>query len=361
MDIVLMIIYCVLILGFLVVIHEGGHYFMARAFGVRVSEFMVGLPGPNIGFTAKNGTKYGITAVPLGGYARVCGMEPGDESPYLEDAAAIVFREGTVNMDDVAAELHIAKDDAYTALSELEEWGTIAGPHRKDKYNTFRTKAVFGDKGRTPVFAEGTPQKIPASSVKAFIDSERKQQYRSLPFWKRSMILIAGPGVNVLCAILLIVLLYSVIGVDMTTAEGEVQHVTISPLRSLEAGFIYTGMVIQAVAGLFNPQTAAQVVSDSTSVVGIAVMSKQAVDQGFASIMAFTAMISVSLGIMNMLPIPPLDGGRFIVEIVQRLRHKEVTIRALNYMSIIGIAFFMAFFVVMLNQDVQRFVFNNWG
>lgn len=360
MDVVLMIIYCVLILGFLVVIHEGGHYFMARAFGVRVSEFMVGLPGPNIGFTARNGTKFGLTAVPLGGYARICGMEPGKESPYLADAAAIVFREGTVNMDDVAAELGISKDDAYTALNELEEWGTIAGPKRKDKFNTFRTKAVFKGRGHTPALAEGSPQKIPAESVKAFIDDERTHQYRNLPFWKRSMILIAGPAVNVICAILLLVFLYSVIGVDMVNAQGDVQHVTVDPLRSIEAGIAYTGMVVQAVAGLFNPQTAAQTVSDSTSVVGIAVMSKQAVDQGFASTIAFTAMISVSLGIMNMLPIPPLDGGRFVVEIVQRLRRKEVTLRALNYMSIVGMSLFMAFFVFMLNQDVQRFIFNNW-
>ena len=57
MDIVLMIVYATLILGFLVFIHEGGHYLAARAFGVRVTEFMLGLPGPNIGFT-KWGTKF---------------------------------------------------------------------------------------------------------------------------------------------------------------------------------------------------------------------------------------------------------------------------------------------------------------
>ena len=80
MDIVLMIVYATLILGFLVFIHEGGHYLAARAFGVRVTEFMLGLPGPNIGFT-KWGTKFGVTPFLLGGYAKVCGMEPGEMSP----------------------------------------------------------------------------------------------------------------------------------------------------------------------------------------------------------------------------------------------------------------------------------------
>ena len=82
MDIVLMIVYATLILGFLVFIHEGGHYLAARAFGVRVTEFMLGLPGPNIGFT-KWGTKFGVTPFLLGGYAKLCGMEPGEMSPHL--------------------------------------------------------------------------------------------------------------------------------------------------------------------------------------------------------------------------------------------------------------------------------------
>ena len=56
-----MILYCTIVLGILVVIHEGGHYLASRAFGVRVTEFMLGMPGPNIGFK-KWGTKFGVGA-----------------------------------------------------------------------------------------------------------------------------------------------------------------------------------------------------------------------------------------------------------------------------------------------------------
>ena len=83
-----MIVYATLILGFLVFIHEGGHYLAARAFGVRVTEFMLGLPGPNIGFT-KWGTKFGVTPFLLGGYAKVCGMEPGEMSPRARAGRAL--------------------------------------------------------------------------------------------------------------------------------------------------------------------------------------------------------------------------------------------------------------------------------
>jgi len=90
MDVILMIVYGTIVLGLLVFIHEGGHYLASRAFGVRVSEFMLGLPGPSIGF--KHGeTRFGVTCVPLGGYARVCGMEPGEIHPHLKAALAALF------------------------------------------------------------------------------------------------------------------------------------------------------------------------------------------------------------------------------------------------------------------------------
>ena len=124
MDIVLMIIYATILLGFLVFIHEGGHYLAARAFGVRVTEFMLGLPGPSIGFT-RGGTRFGVTAVPLGGYAKVCGMEAGEMSPHLEAVLAALYRRGTANMEDIARDCGISDDEAYDALEELVEWGSI--------------------------------------------------------------------------------------------------------------------------------------------------------------------------------------------------------------------------------------------
>ena len=113
-------------------------------------------------------------------------------------------------------------------------------------------------------------------------------------------------------------------------------------------------------ASLFNPATAADTMSNTTSIIGIAVMSKDAVDMGLMGILSFTAMISVSLGIMNLLPIPPLDGGRFVVEVFQKVSRRVVSTRALNYISAAGMLLFLGFFLIMANQDIQRFVFGNW-
>lgn len=370
MDILIMIVCAVISIGFLVFIHEGGHYLAARAFGVRVTEFMLGLPGPSIGFT-KGETRYGVTAVPLGGYAKVCGMEAGPLQPHLQEVLASLYRRGTANMEDVARDCGISDDAAYDALEELVEWGSVIGPTKQDQYNTYRAPRVQPTK-RALKKAEkaGLPTPAPyelgrareVADPHALYESEYHQQYRSLPFWKRSVILLAGIFMNLLFAMLVFIIVFSIIGFQVQHPEtGEIVTIHASVLQALQAGFMYIGMVVQAVIGLFNPATAAQTVSDSTSIVGIAVMSKDYFQAGLVEALEFMAMISVSLGIMNLLPIPPLDGGRFVVEIFQKVSSKMVSQKAMNYMSLAGMALFLGFFVIMLNQDIQRFVFGNWG
>ncbi len=365
MDVILMIVYATLVLGFLVFIHEGGHYLAARAFGVRVTEFMLGLPGPSIGFT-KWGTKFGVTPILLGGYAKVCGMEPGEMSPHLEQVLAALYRRGTANMEDIAADCGITDDEAYEALEELTEWGSIVGPSKKDQYNTYRTPEFVPTKKQVKAArVAGLPEPVagalgearPVSDPHAFFESEYRQQYRSLPFWKRSIILVAGVAVNLLFAVLLFIVLFSVIGIDMQNpTTGVLQHVVVGPIQAIQMGFSYIGMVIQLIAGLFNPATAAETMSNSSSVIGIAVMSKDAFEGGLVNILQFFAAISVSLGIMNLLPIPPLDGGRLVIELFQKLARRTVSMKALNYLSMAGMALFVCFFLVMANQDIQRII-----
>ncbi len=370
MDVLQMIVYATLVLGFLVFIHEGGHYLASRLFGVRVTEFMIGMPGPSIGFK-KWGTKFGVTPILLGGYAKVCGMEAGEMSPHLKPVLASLYARGTANMEDVARDCGITDDEAYDALEELVEWGSITGPTKRDPYNTYRTPEVKPSKSEVKralaagdpepaAFAEGSPR--PVADIEAFYGSEYRQQYRSLPFWKRTVILLAGIFVNLLCAIVIFIVLFSLIGVDVQNpTTGMMQHVVLGPIESIQFGFQYIGLVVQMVAGLFNPATAAETVSNSTSIIGIAAMSKDAFDAGLTTVLEFVAMISVSLGIMNLLPIPPLDGGRFVVEAFQKLSRRTVSTRAMNYMSVAGMVLFLGFFLVMANQDIQRFVFGNWG
>lgn len=368
MDAFLTLIYGALVIGVLVVIHEAGHYIAARVFGVRVTEFMIGLPGPRIG-VMWHGTRFGVTAVPLGGYARVCGMEAGEESPYLAKTLEMVFHRGEVLMEDVSRELGISDDEAYRALDQLSEWGTIAGPRRSDKYNIYRTLPTQSASTRTHIargtllnkeYAEGEPRAL-NGDAESFIALERAEQYRSLPFWKRSVILLAGPLVNLVFALVVFIIMFSVVGMDVANQQGELVHVVVDPLRALAIGLNYIGMVAASLVNLFNPLTAVDTVSNSSSIVGVAVMSKAAVDEGITTYLMFMAMISVSLGAMNMLPIPPLDGGRFIVEVYQKIRGRLMSPHAVNRLSLVGMSLFGVLFVVLVGQDIMRIFTGTFG
>lgn len=359
------IILGVLILSALVFVHEGGHYLSARAFGVRVTEFMLGLPGPNIGIT-RGETKFGVTPILLGGYARVCGMEPGEMSPHLEKALAALYRRGTANMEDIAADCGISEDEALEALDELVEWGSCTGPTKKDEFNTYRTPGFTPTKRQLRAAQKAgkpVPQAHVAGEPRAveneaeLFHNEHARQYRSLPFWKRSVILLAGPAVNLLVVFLIFFVVYGVMGFDVLNQEtGETVHYNATPWQCVLIGVSYLGVVIDAVSGLFNPATTAETVSQSSSVVGIVALTGEVFSQGLQNGLFFIAAISASLGIMNLIPIPPLDGGKFLVEIIQKIISRPVSAKVQNVISMVGLALFILLFVVLLNQDIHNYV-----
>ena len=128
----------------------------ARAFGVRVTEFMLGLPGPNIGFTWR-GIEVRRHGGSLGGYAKVCAAwSRAPKTRILKDALAFAYANGTVYTDDVAEKMDITLDEAIEALYVLEEWGCLVGPKKTDEHNVFRTR-TFKDKRKGIDLAEGHP------------------------------------------------------------------------------------------------------------------------------------------------------------------------------------------------------------
>jgi len=424
MDWLLVILYGIVMLTVLVVVHEAGHYLAARAFGVRVTEFMVGLPGPSIGFTRK-GTRFGVTALPFGGYARICGMELGDEDPLLAEALACVDRQGSMDALHLASALDIDEAHADDLLITLSGWGSITTPKGRLTADTYLACARDG-------FAKGEPREV--ADPAALLDLERQGTYRHLPCWKRIVCLAAGPVMNLLLALVIFIALYSVHGIyqfdnhiyevidgapaqaaglvagdeitvfdgvtvddweeltaqitahepgdtvsvtyvrdgeeghaDVTLYEGssgntamgiyaDEELVHLSVWDSLVNGFQYIGLVAQAIVKLFIPATAMETLSQSASVVGIAYEARSAASMGFLPFVLLGAALSVSLGLMNLLPFPPLDGGRIVVEAVQRIRRRDLSMKVYSILSTAGISLVMLLFVYLLVQDVGRYV-----
>lgn len=424
MGVISVIFWGIVVLAVLVVVHELGHFIAARSFGVRVTEFMIGLPGPSIGFS-RGGTRYGITCIPLGGYNRITGMESGPEDPNLEQVLAYVYRQGVADVEHTALACGLSPEEAETALYILDGWGSINAPGRENPYEQYAAP-------RTDVYELGEPREV--ADPNALLDAERAHTYRGLSFPKRLAVLFAGPFMNVFLAFVILLVVFCGVGVtvastqiasvveggpaaqaglqagdrvvsidDVTVDDWQTlslallevepgttvavgyerdgvertaqvttvaskddtaqlgiyagtEQVRLSVPQGIRASWGYLALTVYSYASLFNPATAADTLSQSTSVVGIAVMSEQAASAGLVPLLYFMAVISLSLGIVNLLPVPPLDGGRIVVEVIQRIAHREVPTKVINGITIVVIALLLVLFLFMTQQDIARFV-----
>lgn len=407
----------VLTFSILVVLHEGGHFAVARAFGVKVHEFMLGLPGPAIRWKGKN-TVYGVTAFPLGGYVRIAGMEPGPEDPRLAVALAFVTTRRRVTANDIAEALGLQLADADDVLVTLVDWGAIRVPEGEEDENTY----------------EAIHEAEAAQDPGTLLDAARSITYRGLSTWKRIAVLSAGVIVNLLSAVLVFVLVLSLYGVptptlkvdlaaagsaaaaagiksgdtvrsidgkrladfegllavlaksqpgdkvtigvvradepvalDVTLGRSESgqaqlgvevtsENVRLTPLAALKESFVWIGLVAKAIGGFFNPATFQESVDGSRSVVGISVIVAQAAERGPIDYAFLVALLSLSLGIMNILPIPPLDGGKVAIEIIEALARRQLPRKVTIGLSLAGAVLLFTFIGYLMYADVVRVV-----
>ena len=182
-------------LAFLILVHEAGHFFTARAVGMRPRRFYVGFP-PAVVKTTRNGIEYGIGAIPLGGYVKIPGMHrpaPGDVDVALRPGAAEAARARRPGSAARSARSPTSDDDA--ARAALEELEQLAGD---DPPEGLRAWAP-GDRGRA-----------------------RADAYWRQRTWKRIAVIVAGPVTNLVSRSILFAGLFLVGGGKATTTVGQV-------------------------------------------------------------------------------------------------------------------------------------------
>ncbi|MBI5230727.1 MAG: site-2 protease family protein [Coriobacteriales bacterium] len=429
MDALQIVFWGVVTFSILVLLHEGGHFVAARMFGVKVHEFMLGLPGPAVRLRIGE-TYYGVTAIPLGGYVRIAGMEPGDEDPLLADALALATRSETIDAPRLAEAAGIDIDRAVALLDTLADWYAIEALDINDPSKA----AMMFNRGE--LYRSLQDPEMAANPTK-MLDAARKRTYRGLSTTKRILVLCAGVAVNLLSAILVFTVVLSAFGYyeqsltvtrvvkesaaetaglkpgdtitglggkDVDTwqdflqrmalyqpgdetsitferdgasktaevtlgeaPEGDRPFLGVQPtselikpniLQALGQSFVWLGMVFVAIGQFFNPQTFQVAVSGARSIVGISVEVRNAAAAGALSYAWIVALLSLSLGAMNILPIPPLDGGKVLMEIIERLIGHPVSRRVSLSVSVVGMLVLFSLIGYLMYADVMRYIVN---
>ena len=395
-------------LALLILVHEAGHFFVARAVGMRPRRFYLGFP-PALVKVVRNGIEYGIGAIPLGGYVKIPGMHRPAASdldvqlaPALAEDPSLFPKVARVKRGLEANDLDSARD----ALPELE---------RAVEEATLSPSAG----------------KAARRSVEEVQDGLSSDAYWRQRTWKRVAVIFAGPGVNIVAAIVLVALGYllgvpgdpdrTVKNVKANTPAASVglhagdtiiavngretpnfdtvsrliraskgkpitvtvlrngKAVTLGPVRTKQIGSRWAlgfqpgwkevsyGPVKALTKSLsvtwettkatitFLPRLATGAGRKQvSSPVGIVDVSSQAVSLTFTLYLQILGLISISLAILNLLPLLPLDGGHILFSIIEGLRGRAVGREVYERVSAIGIALFLVLTFIGLSNDISH-------
>jgi membrane-associated protease RseP (regulator of RpoE activity) len=348
----------------MILAHEAGHFVTARAFGIKVEEFFLGF-GPRLWSVRRGETEYGVKAIPAGGYVRIAGMNPFQE-PAPEDRPrtfgvkpawqrAVVLVAGSATHFVLAflalalffgalgvprARVARVEPTLGNAPSPAAQAGIRPGDEvllvdgRELTFDEFLvyTRGHVGDEIEIVVNRDGRRITLSATPVLAPVGDERVGRLG----------VVLEPG-------------------------GRLRA---GPLEALAQGAQFTGQMVtrsfEALGRTFSPDglrrfadvltgDSPRQVDDVTSVVGAARLSGQAVAAGQIDfLLLMFAGFNVFVGILNLLPLPPLDGGHLAVVAIEKVTRRKVDVRRLVPISAAVAGFLILLMLTTLYLDVVR-------
>ena len=350
-----MIIGIVIVLGVLIFFHELGHFLCAKAFGVGVEKFSLGF-GPKILGRTVGRTEYCLSAVPLGGFVKMVGEQPDEEidpadRPYsfthkpvgkrmLIVAAGPVFNfvlavlifflvfgtsgirvmepvVGEVMKDSPALEAGLQAGDRIVRINDqaISQWTEMAGLVNQ---------------------SEGQPLKI-------VVRRDGGTRTLSVAPEKETMKNIFGEDE----------VRYAV-GIK---AAGETSSRRIGPLAAFQESLSRTWLISKlTVVSVVKLVQGAISVKTLGGPIMIAQMAGEQAEQGPVNLLFFIALVSINLGILNLLPIPVLDGGHLMFFAVEAVTRRPVSLKTREIAQQVGILILMMLMVFVFYNDIMRLV-----
>ena len=356
-----------LLLGPLVTIHELGHYLVGRWFGVHAEAFSVGFGREIWGFTDKRGTRWKLSALPLGGYVQFKGDMNPASIPDPDAAARASAEERAGSFHHAALWKRALIVFAGPATNILLTLAIFAG------FFTLYGKPVPGDAAEqltVAEFAEISPARSAGIEVGdriVAIEGERMEDFRDV---QDSIMLYPGRTLDVTVERDGTERIFEVPvrSVEMEDRFGNVSKVGLIGIASGAASFDFEpqgpiaalglavdhslGIVDMMVTGIGQIFTGERSVQELGGPVKIAKFSGEQLSLGAMAFINFAALISLNLAFINLLPIPALDGGHLAFYAAEAVRRKPVGPRGTEVAYRAGVALVLMLMVFVTINDL---------
>jgi regulator of sigma E protease len=401
------VLVAILGLALLILIHEAGHFFTARSVGMRPRKFYIGFP-PALLKTTRNGIEYGLGVIPFGGYVKIPGMHrpaPSDldvhfgpalyEEPRLlgdvERVKRLVAQEAFEEARQALATLEQALSHASLSAKArraadrgLEDLSDALGTDAYWRQRTWKRLAVIAaGPGTNFVFAivllaavymlgipsdasrkvgdviPGTP--AAAAGLKAGDRNIGVNRIAASDFTDVRDAIRNSDGGPLVLSVLRNGQYTELKQVRPTKTQGvytlgfhpsAVRYKHYNPARALALASEDTWLVTKAMGTWLGHIASGSGRKDVSTPVGIVQQSSRAVQLGYREYLQVLAIISLSLALLNLLPLLPLDGGHMVFSIVEGVRGRAVGRAVYERVSAVGIALVLLLFFVGLSNDI---------
>jgi regulator of sigma E protease len=352
------------VLTIVVFFHELGHFLMARWCGIKVLVFSIGF-GPEIaGFNDRYGTRWKISAVPLGGYVKFFGDENAASVP--DQAAAVVMTEA--EKKDSFIFQPVGARAAVVAAGPIANFllaiGIFAGIFMTVGKQTTSARVDAVQSGSAAEAAGFKPGDlvltINGEKIESFSDMQRIVSISAgallaieVERGDTQVTLRAIPQLKEVKDNFGNVHRLGVLGISRSMAPGDIKTEKVAPLRAIVMGAQETWFVVDRtlsyITGVFTGREAADQLGGP---IRIAQVSGQVATAGFAPLIHLTAVLSISIGLLNLFPIPLLDGGHLLFYAIETIRGRPLSERAQELGFRIGLAIVLMLMIFATFNDI---------
>lgn len=352
------------VLTVVVFFHELGHFLVARWCGVKVTAFSIGFGPEIVGFNDRYGTRWKLSAIPLGGYVKFLGDDNAASVPDHEAGNAMSEEDRKVSFMHKPvgprAAVVAAGPIANFILAILIFAGVfmVAGKQtttaRVDSIQDNSAAQAAGFKSGDLVLS------INGTTISSFADMQRVVSISAgekldvtVDRGGERVVLTAVPQMREVKDNFGNVHRLGVLGISRSMAPGDIRTERMGPFAALTAGAQETWFVVDRtlsyIGGIFAGRESADQLGGP---IRIAQVSGQVATAGFVALLHLTAVLSVSIGLLNLFPIPLLDGGHLLFYAVEAVRGRPLSERAQEVGFRIGLAIVVVLMIFATFNDI---------